>query len=65
MGIGFHITVFGGFGRNGRRNRMTIEEALETKRRKYEELDCSECCEKDCPYREESNPDYCPNLEGD
>lgn len=44
---------------------MTYEEALEIKKKKYENLDCEECCEKDCPYREESNPDYCPNLEGD
>ena len=42
---------------------MTYEEALEIKKKKYENLDCEECCEKDCPYRNESA--YCPNIEGD
>ena len=44
---------------------MKYKELLEIKRKQYEDLSCEECSEKDCPYREESNPDYCPNLEGE
>lgn len=43
---------------------MTYKEALETKKKKYENLDCTECCE-DCPYRCEGQVDYCPNIEED
>jgi len=44
---------------------MNYEQTLEQKKKKYEQWDCEECSETDCSYREESSPDYCPNLEGD
>ena len=44
---------------------MNYKQTLEQKKKKYEQLDCEECSETDCSYREESSPDYCPNLEGD
>ena len=63
VGIDNHYIVCCRNGRDGRRDGMNYEKSLEIKKKKYEQLDCEECSEKDCPYRNESA--YCPNIEGD